>query len=466
MASPLSEAATYSAPASAGAGHAPGDLIARKYRLERLLGEGAQGSVWLAENLALGSAVALKIVHAGDGNPAATLRLEKEARAAAQIGHPAVVRVFDLGRTAHGDAFIVMEFLEGENLGERLAARGRLPPVEAVRTLLPIADVLDAAHARGIVHRDLKPENVFLEKNGGTVQPKLLDFGIAKFRDPRRSLVITEVGTLLGSPGYVAPEQALCRADVGPAVDVWAFCVVLYECVTGVVPFEADDCRELFRSIGEDPPRPTLAYGVGDLELWEILRRGLAKDPRQRWPTLFELGRALARWLAARGVQDDVSGVLLKSRWLAKGESEPRFSPARPPSPPARAWTPLPGYAVLGAALAIAALAVGAGATLALFFGSREAEPSLAAPAAHLPGTSPLPPAPKHGDTKRSAEVETVSTTRLPPAAAAPGAVQERAAVPEAPRRTQRAAVNVPDGGVPRTMRAKRRPPKDLLNPY
>src|SRR6186713_908954 len=131
MASPLSEAATYSAPASAvAAGHAPGDLIARKYRLERLLGEGAQGSVWLAENLALGSPVALKIVHADDDNPAPIQRLEKEARAAAQIGHPAVVRVFDLGRTANGDAFIVMEFLEGENLGERLAARGRLPPVE------------------------------------------------------------------------------------------------------------------------------------------------------------------------------------------------------------------------------------------------------------------------------------------------------------------------------------------------
>jgi hypothetical protein len=122
---------------------------------------------------------------------------------------------------------------------------------------------------------------------------------------------------------------------------------------------------------------------------------------------------------------------------------------------------------VLGAALAIAALAVGAGATLALFFGSREAESSLAARAARSPAASPLPAAaPKHDDTQRSAEVETASTTRFPPAAAAQGTMPERAAVPEALRRTQRAPLAVPDGGVPRTTRAKRWPPKDLLNPY
>src|SRR6185503_4960175 len=133
--------------------YVPGDLIGQKYRLVRFLGEGAQGSVWLAENLALRAEVAIKIVHGEPANPAPTLRLEQEARAAAQIAHPAVVRVYDLGRTANGDAFIVMEFLQGESLGDRLTACGRLSSIEAVRTLLPIADVLHVAHARGIVHR-------------------------------------------------------------------------------------------------------------------------------------------------------------------------------------------------------------------------------------------------------------------------------------------------------------------------
>jgi serine/threonine protein kinase len=304
-------------------GYAPGDLIGQKYRLVRFLGEGAQGSVWLAENLALSADVAIKIVRCDPSNPAPTLRLEQEARAAAQISHPAVVRVFDLGRTPHGDAFIVMEFLQGENLGDRLVTCGRLSPVEAVRTLLPIADVLHVAHERGIVHRDLKPENVHLARDGATVQPKLLDFGIAKLQSSvRRKAAITDVGMLVGSPAYLSPEQAFCRDDVDQAADIWSFCVVLYECITGALPFDSPSCRELFRQIEEEPPRPLLSHGVGDYELWEILRRGLAKHPEERWPDIQALGRALAGWLRARGIEDDISGMRLDSRWLARGRTE------------------------------------------------------------------------------------------------------------------------------------------------
>ncbi|HEX6764441.1 MAG TPA: serine/threonine-protein kinase [Polyangiaceae bacterium] len=305
-------------------GYSTGDVIAEKYRLVRFLAEGAQGSVWLAENLALGSEVAIKLVHGEPSNAAPTLRLEKEARVAAQIGHAAVVRVFDLGRTSQGDAFIVMEFLQGENLGERLTACGRLSPVETVRTLLPIADVLHVAHARGIVHRDVKPENVFLAKSGSVIQPKLLDFGIAKHRGLASSeSVITDVGALVGSPAYLSPEQAVCREDIGRAADLWSFCVVLYECVTGALPFDSENCHDLFRKIGEDAPAPMLAHGVGDFELWEIVRRGLAKAPEDRWPDMHSLGRALAGWLRARGIQDDLSGMRLDSKWLARGRTEP-----------------------------------------------------------------------------------------------------------------------------------------------
>ncbi len=304
---------------------APGDLIENRYRLERLLGEGAQGSVWLAYNIGLDSRVAIKLVYAERTSEVPTLRLEKEARAAARLGHPAVVRVFDFGRTVTGNAFIVMEYLEGQSLAEKLFESGRLSPVEALSTLLPIADALVAAHARGIVHRDLKPENVFLSQDGDAIQPKLLDFGIAKLNagPVGRGGSITAAGALVGSPAYVSPEQASCREDVGAHTDVWSFCVVLYECLTGKVPFDSEDYPELFRQIGHEPPESILDHGVGDLELWEIIQRGLAKPPAERWPTMLDLGRALAQWLRDHGIREDISGVVLESKWLPRSHSDP-----------------------------------------------------------------------------------------------------------------------------------------------
>ncbi len=334
-------------PWSATVEYGAGELIADKYRLLRFLGEGSQGSVWHAENIALHSEVAIKLVRRGPQSAMPTLRLEKEARLAAQIPHPAAVRVFDLGWTASGDTFIVMELLRGESLGARLTTCGRLSPVEAVRTLLPIADVLHSAHQRGIVHRDLKPENVFLAKSGTTIQPKLLDFGIAKRRPggEHTESVITDVGALVGSPAYSSPEQVDCREDVGQAADIWSFCVVLYECLTGAVPFESETCDELFRRIESEPPVSILVHGVGDFELWTVLERGLSKDPAARWPDMQALGRALAGWLRARGIEDDISGIRLDARWLAKtrteaivpGEVAPSPSNRRPAGDPAGA---------------------------------------------------------------------------------------------------------------------------------
>jgi hypothetical protein len=189
---------------------------------------------------------------------------------------------------------------------------------------LPIADALAAAHARGIVHRDLKPENVFLTPDGDSIQPKLLDFGIAKLAagSDRRG-AITTIGALVGSPAYAAPEQTACRDDVGEHTDVWSFCVVLYECLTGKVPFDSEEYPELFRQIGQDAPESILDHGVGDAELWAIIRRGLAKAPEERWPTMTGLGQALAGWLRAHGIHEDVSGVLLESKWLARNRSDP-----------------------------------------------------------------------------------------------------------------------------------------------
>jgi serine/threonine-protein kinase len=222
-----------------------------------------------------------------------------------------------------------MEHLEGQSLGDRLFEEGRLTPEESLRTLLPIADALVAAHARGIVHRDLKPENIFLVPEGNSIQPKLLDFGIAKLGIGfgRRTGSLTQAGALVGSPAYVSPEQAECRDDIGEHTDVWSFSVVLYECLTGKVPFESEDYPELFQKISEEAPESILDHGVGNHELWDIIRRGLAKNPAERWPTMHLLGQMLASWLTARGVREDITGVLIESKWAVTARSEPAQAP-------------------------------------------------------------------------------------------------------------------------------------------
>src|SRR5215471_19198811 len=140
----------------------PGALIVGKYRLERMLGEGGMGSVWAAHHVLLDTTVAIKLIRADTNRQELAPRLIQEARAAAKLGHPGIVRVFDVGQTVEGDPFIVMELLEGESLNQRLVREHRLSAIDAARLLLPIADALRAAHAKGIVHRDIKPDNVFL----------------------------------------------------------------------------------------------------------------------------------------------------------------------------------------------------------------------------------------------------------------------------------------------------------------
>jgi serine/threonine protein kinase len=174
---------------SVSAGHlGVGSVIAGKYSLTRLLGEGAMGTVFEAHHHALDVDVAIKILRTrrgggDDGSPRE--RLQREARAAASLGHPGIIRVFDTGVTPDGQPYLVMELLEGEDLASMLDRLGRLAPVTAVQSMLPIVEALAAAHDRQIIHRDLKPENVFLARTaGGATQPKLIDFGVAKLDDP------------------------------------------------------------------------------------------------------------------------------------------------------------------------------------------------------------------------------------------------------------------------------------------
>jgi len=302
--------------------HRPGDVIAERYVLQRKLGEGGMGFVWVARSLALDVDVALKMLRPEIAGAEAMERMAREARTAAQLGHPAMVRVLDFGRSAQGEPFLVMELLHGEELQTMLQRAQRLTPERAAAILLPVIDGLGTAHEKGIVHRDIKPANIFIASDGqGRIQPKVLDFGIAKLDRAHVDTRLTQMGAVLGSPQYLSPEQAEGLDDVDQRSDIWAVGVLLYEAVTGSPPFVASNYNALIRRILRDEPKPTTALGVGDAQFWTIIQRCLKKDPEQRWASMWELGEALALWLFERGVRVDVAARSLKHDWLEGGQT-------------------------------------------------------------------------------------------------------------------------------------------------
>jgi serine/threonine-protein kinase len=297
--------------------HRPGEVIAGRYVLRRKLGEGGMGVVWIAHSRALDVEVALKMLRRELAGTAAVERMAREARTAAQLGHPALVRVLDFGTSELGQPFVAMELLEGEELHARLAREKRIGASNAVALLLPIIDGLGTAHEKGIVHRDVKPENIFIAKDQqGRVQPKVLDFGIAKLGRDNTPSRLTQVGAVMGSPYYLSPEQAEGLDDIDFRSDIWAIGVVLYEIITGTPPFDGPNYNALLRSVLRDTPKPITEHAVGDRQLWTIIERCLRKDRDQRWGSMWELGEALALWLFEQGVRVDASSRSLRHGWL------------------------------------------------------------------------------------------------------------------------------------------------------
>ena len=297
-----------------------GTVVQGKYRLLHLIGEGGMGAVWAAHSQPLDVNVAIKLIRLDTANEDSAERLMREARALARLADPGIVRVFDVGSTEQGDPFIVMELLVGASL-QRAVEAGRIEPVRAVRLLLPIVRALECAHRAGIVHRDVKPDNILIAHGSrGDLQPKLVDFGAAKWVKSADHL--TRVGSVVGSPLYMSPEQARGEA-VDPRTDLWSVCAVLYEAVSGEPPFQADNTNALLHAINTREVLAISGDSAGDGQLWDIIHKGLTKDRNERWQNAHDLMLALAGWLRARGATEDITGVALQGRGLGRFSSSP-----------------------------------------------------------------------------------------------------------------------------------------------
>jgi serine/threonine-protein kinase len=266
------------------------------------------GAVFEGENTRIHRRVAIKVLHSTVAqDQAAVQRFEREAQAAGRIGNQHIVEVLDLGNLPDGDRYMVMEFLEGESLAERIKTRGRLPAAEVCNIALGMLEGLAAAHDVGIIHRDLKPDNVFLIRRGGQVDfVKLVDFGISKFNVVGGEFSMTRTGAVMGTPYYMSPEQAKGTRDIDHRVDLYAAGVILYEAVSGQVPFDAETFNELlFKIVLEDAPPIAKIVPELDAGFAQIVDKARSKDPALRYQTARDFQQALQQW--ASGAKVDFS---------------------------------------------------------------------------------------------------------------------------------------------------------------
>ena len=296
-----------------------GDLLAGKYRVERLLGEGGMGYVVAAIHEQLHQRVAVKFLAPElCENQDAAHRFLREARAAVRIQSEHVARVLDVGELEGGAPYMVMEFLSGNDLSREIQARGRFEIPTAIDYLLQASEAVAEAHSIGLIHRDLKPANLFLARRpDGTPLVKVLDFGISKAVTPESGSKdhpsLTAAQSLLGSPAYMSPEQARRPKTVDTRTDIWSFGVILYEFLTGSTPWHGDHPLEVLTAAVSDP-MPSLSELRPDVprELEGVIAKCLAKKPEDRHQSVAELAQALAPFAPAASMSSisRISGIL------------------------------------------------------------------------------------------------------------------------------------------------------------
>ncbi|HET7544447.1 MAG TPA: serine/threonine-protein kinase [Polyangiaceae bacterium] len=440
-----------------------GQVIADKYRIVRLLGRGGMGEVYEARHVVVGRRFALKFLHQHLARgPDSLSRFLREAQAAGALDSEHITAVLDFDTAADGSPFLVMEYLTGESLAALLAREGPLPVSRAIALLLQVCRGLDVAHRAGIVHRDLKPDNLFVTQlTSGSALIKILDFGIAKLIEPGSDGAITSSGAILGTPFYMAPEQARGEKSVDFRADIHALGVIAYELLSGKKPHSGENYNAILAHILTQPVTPlsTLRPGL-EPGLVAVIERALASEPARRQSSIAELGHALSSF-AGRALPSDETHFDLRPAAPAAADASDQATIASSVSAHDGTLRSAIGDVHIGSSsrqrpqrARWALLALGAAAAILLLLTALSRTPTVrdapsAVRAASVPveralearGDSPAPPAFVGAPAASAASVVTrsvpassASASAAPPAPPTPSA--ERAAkVPARPKR-------------------------------
>ncbi len=451
----------------------PGDIIAGKYQVEKILGAGGMGVVLAAHHMQLEERVAIKLLLPEVLDvPEAVTRFAREARAAVKIKSEHVARIIDVGTAESGVPYMVMEYLEGSDLSAWLKQKGSLPVKQAVEFVLQACEAIAEAHSLGIVHRDLKPANLFcILRPDGTFSIKVLDFGISKVASSQSGdsgFGMTKTSAMMGTPFYMSPEQLRSSRDVDARADVWSLGAILYELLAGKVPFDGEALAELCIKIMQDPtPLIRSVRPEVPVELEQVLCRCLEKDREKRYPNVAEMAIALGPFGPTRSrlSVDRVRGIVHGAASMTVSVAPPPASDDFQHSKPIQtevAWGQTASTKFnRGKLVAVAIFGVVATLGLALTWvirshpaASSETPATSIAPAA---ATDPQPAvtiATTAATVPEPATIASVSTTRPSPSSeantpdaglpsVAPTSLPERGAKPAAPNPPQRASARL-----------------------